>query len=416
MSGPALTGPFKSQRARSVTSALDAGIAALATFVVGVYAVRVLELESLGVYALVFSGVLLTSEIPNQLVFTPLLAEVARWDRVERASAARLGLVKGALPMLISAVLMCVVFLFLPRSLSTAETLILLISGGLAAASQAAQLYLRRLQYYSGYSVRSLIAAFLRLVGSGAALLFLSGRFPSVAVPLSSLAFGNLVAIAFLILRTGGPPGRTVHGVLSRGSFLLVSVVGMRGAVFLGSYVIFRLAGASALGYAEAARVVAQPVVVLGLGLLLTSEPLIVGHSLTSRLDRLVSVRRFHLLALAAGTIVYLTVAACACGWNPMFHLLPAAYVIPGLVVVAVAAASIQAAARPFRAELIAQRLEKKVLLSSAPAMVAILGISFLAADIGAFALPVGIFGGGLLALVGVVAFTRRRHRHPSPV
>ena len=50
---------------------LDAGFASLATFAMGLFAVRVFDATTLGAYALFFAAFFFAVEFPRQLGFTP---------------------------------------------------------------------------------------------------------------------------------------------------------------------------------------------------------------------------------------------------------------------------------------------------------------------------------------------------------
>jgi hypothetical protein len=80
-------GGWLSPRARRLLPAglLDAGLASLASFVVGVYAARFLPASELGAYALFFTAFLLAAVVPAQLILTPAeiaAVGVARGERV----------------------------------------------------------------------------------------------------------------------------------------------------------------------------------------------------------------------------------------------------------------------------------------------------------------------------------------------
>ena len=64
----------------------DVGSASLATFLVGLYAVRVFEPSILGAYALAFSAFVLVSNIPAQMIFVPCQVESISLERHQRLS------------------------------------------------------------------------------------------------------------------------------------------------------------------------------------------------------------------------------------------------------------------------------------------------------------------------------------------
>ncbi|HEX6913010.1 MAG TPA: hypothetical protein VF142_21555, partial [Longimicrobium sp.] len=81
-----------SGRAALAAGVADAGFASLASFAVGVYAIRALEPGALGAYALVFAAFTLLAVVPAQLLFVP--AETAA---AYAAPGARAGLAAHSL-------------------------------------------------------------------------------------------------------------------------------------------------------------------------------------------------------------------------------------------------------------------------------------------------------------------------------
>ena len=96
-------------------------------------------------------------------------------------------------------------------------------------------------------------------------------------LPFGSLATGDLCALAFSFLivrpRRGTKPVYTARGLMRSGKWLLFSASMGPAAGFTVSLLVTNLADAAALGLAEAARIAAQPVLVLALGLAAVLRP-----------------------------------------------------------------------------------------------------------------------------------------------
>ena len=87
-----------------------------------------------------------------------------------------------------------------------------------------------------------------------------------------------------------------------------------------------------ALGYAEAARIVAQPIVVLAAGLIYPLRPRAMEAALDRDLAGSIRVERIYITIVVLGGLAYIPLVGGAWLWNPMQYLVPAAYEVPGLV------------------------------------------------------------------------------------
>jgi hypothetical protein len=105
------------------------------------------------------------------------------------------------------------------------------------------------------------------------------------------------------------------------------------GAAWLVAY----LASAQALGYAEAARILARPIAVLSVGLKSVFGPELMRAGANRDL---VSARRltgYYTMAIVACGTVYLFAAGFNAVWNPFSTLMPTAYFVWGLVAATIA-------------------------------------------------------------------------------
>ncbi len=123
-------------------------------------------------------------------------------------------------------------------------------------------------------------------------------------------------------------------------------------SLFIASALVTRLAGPEYLGYAEAARTVSQPVIVLGLGLLRVLGPRSVEAGLSQSAEWGRRNARMYRLLLFGGTALYMALVGWDWALNPFAHLVPSAYVMPGLVLLTAAGNALNSSVFPERAEL----------------------------------------------------------------
>jgi O-antigen/teichoic acid export membrane protein len=162
-------------------------------------------------------------------------------------------------------------------------------------------------------------------------------------VPVAWMPFGTLAIANALSLSTGLIIGRVLKqerleeplrfwALAREGRWLLAQAMLPSVAHFSVANIIAALAGAEALGYTEAARVVAQPVLVFATGLTAVLAP----RSMRAAMDRddaaARSARKVYMALMLAGGTLYLLAASTEWVLNPMQYLVPAAYVVPWLV------------------------------------------------------------------------------------
>lgn len=164
-----------------------------------------------------------------------------------------------------------------------------------------------------------------------------------IDAPVAIMPFGSLAIANLLSLTTGFILGDIRHQkpldeplrfmTLAReGRWLLAQALAPAVSKFAVAGIVTALAGAEVLGYAEAARVVAQPVLVLATGLTAVLAPRAMEAAMKRDGRASHHNRNIFLLVMAAGGVLYLIGAATPWALNPMQHLVPAAYVIPWLV------------------------------------------------------------------------------------
>ena len=376
---------------------VDASLASLATFTIGITAANLLDARDLGVYAVFFTAFMFATVLPRNLIFTP--AEVTAVSRPVPvrmkllAQSIRLGLplaLIGATSVLIAAVI--------TRSLTEPSVVVALVATTAAAAILSPiQDHVRKMFHIADHSWLAAAVSTVQVMVAVLAVVSMIVANVSVPwIPFGALAIANAASLAvgsILALRvhaTGGRPRLRFRELAESGRWLLLRSLAPSVAGFIVAAVIVRLAGPEALGYAEAARVVAQPVIVLATGLTAVLAPRAMEASMIVNLSAAQRLRRIYLVLVVLAGIGYFAVAGTSWWLNPMQYLVPAAYVIPGLVAFTVVANTFTAAEFLQVNELLGARLEKSLMIISVISSPILVIVSFSAAVTGSFARSLG--------------------------
>jgi O-antigen/teichoic acid export membrane protein len=395
---------------------VDASLASLATFAVGIAAANLLDVRDLGVYAVFFTAFMFATVLPRNLIFTP--AEVTAVSRPVQlrmkllAQSIRLGLplaLVGSTTVLIAALI--------TGSLTEPEVVVALVATtGITAAISPIQDHVRKMFHIADHSwlaaAVSAVQATVAVLAVGAMMVL---DIPPPWIPFGALAIANTVSltVAWILAQrvgaTGGRPRLQFRELSVSGKWILLQSLAPSIAGFVVAAVIVRLAGPEALGYAEAARIVAQPVIVLATGLTAVLAPRIMEASMVVNLRAAKRLQRIYLALVAAAGVSYILVAGTTWWLNPMQYLVPAAYVIPGLVAFTVVANTFTAAQFLQINELLGARLEKSLMIISFISSPILVLVSFSAAVTESFARALGELIGAW-ARLGMQGW--RLHRH----
>lgn len=380
---------------------LDAGFASLATFIVGVYAVRSLEPSVLGGYALVYQAIFLLGIVPANLVFVPAEVAVVEHPVGDRLRYLGRSLRLGGAPSLLAALAVLGWLPIAPPEVPVDAVRALTVTGMLTAALTSPQDHLRRMLHSGGRSWLATAVSGVQLVVAGAGALAAPrlGVAP-VWVPFGVLGVANLVSLSVgALLGTRGGDGKAPRpvevlrfGKLARGGMWLVWGGLLNPATgFVSAALVSHLASAAALGYAEAARVVAQPVWVLAVGISFVLAPRSMEAAKRRRRDQARSVSKLFLVAVVGTGLVTLAWFGPDWALNPLSRLMPAAYVIGALVPVTIVAQILSSTIFPFRSELLGGGGEATYTRVELVGSAARTGVSASAPWTGAFAIPLGI-------------------------
>lgn len=188
-----------------------------------------------------------------------------------------------------------------------------------------------------------------------------------------------------------------------RGRWLVLASTFGPASAFVVAAVVGHLAGVSALGLAESARVIGGPVTVLATGLWAVLGPRSIRSArapLPAEASRVAT--RFHLMVMAAGGL-YLAWMGFRWALNPLAVLVPRPYAVPGLAAAAILAAITHGGVFARRAELVG--LERTRTIARIDVMGAMLRVALSASAVfvGPFALA--------LAMTGQAIFRRTSYR-----
>ena len=395
---------------------LDTGLSSLATFAVGMFAASSFAAAELGTYALVFSAFLVAAMVPTQAVFVPCEVAALQLPRPARLALLARSSVSGAGVALVAAGGMLAWMLMTLLSATTPSVLPLILTAALAAFISPIQDHQRRMLHLADASWLAAVVSAVHL-GTVGLLLFAAGRLGlnEPWVPFAALATANLISLTAGV--AGAPRRGTDYSadavnlrlseLLHRGRWLLA--VGLLPTTFgfVAAVLIVELSGAEALGHAEAARVLTQPLLVLSTGLSAFMGPRSMEAGRTGDLNRARRVSTpFVALVLLTG-IPYLLMLGVPWEWNPLPALVPAAYAVGGLMAVTALAMIVNAVVFPYRSELLGAGRERRLAVLEAAGNFVRAAVACGAGILGAFAAPCGLLALGLIRAAGYLSALR---------
>lgn len=393
----------------------DAGLASFATFVSGLYVVRVWAdaPENIGVYALFFAAMGMATTLSTQLVFIP--AEKHMLDLSP-------GVRRRLLPRTLVRTLPVAVLAGLPV---LAPTLWVMSRGGhdqllVPLATAAFVVYIvspmqdhaRRVLHMDGASWLAAAVSAVQVVAAAAALAAIHFWVVNPAwAAFGALAIANSSSLTFAVVvafTRGRDPDASeardylvtvrISNLFRAGRWLSTAGVISTAVNFAVSAAVVALVGEAALGYAEAARTIAQPIVVVSMGLRAVFGPSSMqGAKLR---DRAMAnrVSNLFMAVLWPITATYVLLFGIAWDYNFLVGLAPAAYVVSGLVSLTALANCLNGATFPLRLELVGADREStlfttdviaNLLMLTASVLMAMAGTQFLV--LAAMARPFGM-------------------------
>lgn len=330
----------KSLKQRLPAGIVDASFASLATFAVGLSAVNLLPADERGVYAVFFTTFMLGTVIPRNLVFTTAEVEAVGYPEHERIPLISRTIRIGLVPAVIGATA-SVLAALVTSSLTTADVIVpFTLTTAVAATLSPLQDHVRKMLHIGSESWKAAGISIVQFVSTVSAILIMVWTDVLVPwIPFGSLALANLASLTFGWYLTRGahrtavPTDRLRFSYLARrGRWLVLQAAAPALAGFFAATIITRLASPEALGYAESARIVAQPILVLATGLTAVLAPRIVSASMNHDLPLANRTNKVYLGAIAMAGLSYFLIAGWDWALNPMPFFVPSAYEVSGLV------------------------------------------------------------------------------------
>ncbi len=387
---------------------VDSAFASLATFAAALYASAVFAPELLGAYALYFMAFTTVAAVAAQLLFIP--AEVAA---LTYAGPARLRVVArslrlGAAPTGALAFLVAATAVVAPPELASADLVAFTVSGVILAFLSPIQDHVRRMHHVAGSSWAAAAVSAVQVGGALANIAILTLLDVGQAwVPLGALAGANVASLAVglaLVARLADPEATVTleFGTLvGSGRWLVVAGTAPAAGGFVASALVSAIAGSAALGYAEAARVVAQPVYVLATGLQAVLGPRSMEAGAARDRPEAARYARVYGAFVVVPSVAYIGLVGFDVFWNPATYVISKAYVVSGLVVLTIVANIVAVLGVPPWSELIGGRREAPLAAVEAVSGGIRGAVGLAAGWLGSHAVPWSLFAYGVARLAG---------------
>lgn len=404
---------------RAVSAGLaDVALSSLGTFGIGLYAARELPATDLGAYAVFFSAFILVSTVAENLLLVPGEVAMLGVERMRRPSLLARTLGVG-LPVstVVSASAMLVAMLVATEA-GRGDLIALAVTATVSSALSPLQDHVRRTLHMAAASWSAALVSGTQLTTVLVAVVACRvADVPAVWVPFGALGAANVVSLLVgIALASRAPRVEVVERrrliqlrmLLRSGRWLLVAGVAPSLGGFIATVVITRLAGAAAMGTAEAARTIAMPVLVLGMGLRASLGPRLMeaGSARDDAAARPV-VRAFNGLVITAG-LLYAGAVSVRWVGNPLGLLVPQAYALPGIAPLTVLAFIPAGLAYSYRSILVGAGEEREIARLEVGTAVGAVVLAWAAIVMGAYARPLTALAPGLLL---VLLLRSRQHR-----
>lgn len=375
---------------------VDASFASLATFAAGLAAVRWLQPAELGTYSVIFSAFLVGSLLPTELIYTPVQVSMIKLAVRERLGGIVHSLGKGVPPAMLGWIFILVAgSLIWWRSDPNAVAELAITGVGLTIVSPM-QDHLRRGFHIAERSWGAALMSGSQLVAVVAALLVMRSTAVDPAwAPLGSLVIANTISLGLglWMSRLAWRVRPTAPVVSVSGRWLAASSISAYGGTLAASVVMTLVAGPEIVGFAEAARVAAQPVLVVTTGVAAALAPRHLHAAATVDRTGAIKVNQSFFLVIAVAGLSYLFIAGFAWTFNPLFALIPLAYEVTFLVPVTILSNLALSATSPLRDQLIASNKEVPMAKVDFASLVIPTAIAATAGVTGAYARPLGVIG-----------------------
>jgi hypothetical protein len=385
-------------RRRLPAGVIDSGFAALANFAVGLTAVNLFDDVNRGVWAVYFAAFVLGGVIPRYLIYMPAEVRSVAFGFSERLVLTRQSLRLGIVPAIVGALAAVAAFIVTSGYATPSVNMALALTCGIAIVLSPMQDHMRAMFHAAALNWRASSVSIVQFTTVVIALaVALAVDVPIAWVPFGALCVANAVSLVYawvsvrVSVHTEAPEVLRFRSLAEKGRWLVLNAIAPQIAGFAVATIIYALAGPEDLGYAESARVVAQPILVLAMGLSAVLSPRSMRAAMDLDEGTARRTTRIYLIATVAGGGAYLLIAGWDSPVNPMAYLVPSAYVVSGLAAVTIVANIVLAPTLLQIAELLGAHRERRLATISWIVNPLQIVIGFSAALIGAFARPVAL-------------------------
>lgn len=386
---------------------VDSGFASLASFVIGLTASRILTPAELGAFAIFFAAFNFAAVVPATLVLTPAEAETVHYPSEERLRYFTKPIRLGALFAAGSTVIIGISFLVLPAGIPASTVTALGLTAAATTVLSPLQDFTRRMLHLAGKSWRAAAVSTVQVVVALGAVFGLSSFDVDAGwIPFGALTIANLVSLASGVALAATRQVTTIPAqfglsrLLKRGRWLLAAGAVNPGVGLAAGATIGWLAGADNLGYAEAARILSQPILVACLGMSAVLGPRSMEAAARKQRERAHRITRAFALLSVASVVVLLLTIGDDFGWNPLGDFVPTAYVITGLAAFSIVSRLPECVLHPYRSELVGSRREHLLVRGELAGGIARYLSAFTAPWTLAFAMPIGFAVSGAVRAV----------------
>lgn len=310
-------------------------------------------------FAIVLSARVLASHLPTQLVFDTAEARLVALPAAQRCTYFRHNSVIAIPLALLGAALVLTVVTFAPSGVDSTVAIQLTATAAIVALLFPLQTHGRRLLHLSRRHWAAAGVSMIRLLGASMVLAVgLAGEFPPGVIPFGSLAVGDLAALGFVAVvvraRPNAPAPYRLRQLVEAGRWLLIAAVLGPGSALIVTLLVGWIAGVDVVGVAEAARIAAQPVLVVAAGLAAVARPGALEAAWAHDEEAARALSRRYMWGLIAFGVVYLSLFYLPEAINPFSLLIPKSLEVEGLVAVSVLSAILAGFTLLQRSELIA--------------------------------------------------------------
>jgi O-antigen/teichoic acid export membrane protein len=243
---------------------------------------------------------------------------------------------------------------------------------------------------------------------------------PAACLPFGLLALANATSLAAgmaLLRLEHAPPVPVLAGSAEElrrsGAWLLLTGVLPNGTAVLAGMILTQVSGPGALGYLEAARLVAQPILVFAAGLNAVLGPRSMHAAISLQAERARRLSRQFTTLIALVGIGYALAFGVPHALNLFARLSPKAFTVPWIAMLMIVAHVALSLSLPERSELLGVGRSRALASIEAVASLASLACAFLAVVLGVVALPIALLVQGLLRWV-LLRSRAARHYRPA--